>query len=131
MLTRKLLQSYGWPDGRLTELALQAAEALMRIGLKRDAVLVWLDGVCVEPTRYLGDPALAPLACECLRQRSRLSPGPKRTSHLSRSDRSKAGASAATTSMVRKLPMPSAAAVPRGSAPRSARVKMKRASSRS
>ena len=68
MLTRKLLQSYGWPNGHLTELALAAAEALMGIGLKRDAALVWLDGVRAEPPRYLDDPALAPLARECLRQ---------------------------------------------------------------
>lgn len=63
MLTHELLQSYyGWPDSRLSELALAAAEALVRSGLTRDAALVWLDQVYTQPERYLGDPVLAPLA---------------------------------------------------------------------
>ncbi len=68
MLTRKLLQSYGWPDDHLTELALKAAEALMSTGLERDAALVWVDGVCADSARHLTDPVLAPLARECLRR---------------------------------------------------------------
>jgi hypothetical protein len=68
MLTRELLQSYGWPDNELTALALDAAEALLRSGLTREAALVWLDQVYTQPARYLGDPSLAPLARACLRQ---------------------------------------------------------------
>jgi hypothetical protein len=68
MLTRELLQSYGWPNDETTELALAAAEALLATGLGRDAVLVWLDQVCAQPGRYLSDPVLAPLARASLRQ---------------------------------------------------------------
>jgi hypothetical protein len=68
MLTRELLQSYGWPDNELTEQAVDAAQALLRSGLAREAALVWLDQVYTRPARYLGDPVLAPLARACLRQ---------------------------------------------------------------
>jgi hypothetical protein len=71
MLTRELLQSYGWPDNEVTELALGAAAALVRSGLARDAALVWLDQVAAQPTRYLGDPVLAPLARASLRRQVR------------------------------------------------------------
>lgn len=71
MLTRELLQSYGWPDDELTELALDAAAALVRSGLARDAALVWLDQVAAQPGRYLGDPVLAPLARATLRRELR------------------------------------------------------------
>lgn len=66
-LTRELLQSYGWPDDEVTELALDAAAALVRSGLARDAALVWLDQVAARPARYLDDPVLAPLARASLR----------------------------------------------------------------
>lgn len=62
MLTRELLQDYGWSESHLAEPALAAAEALGRSGLTRDAVLVWLDQVYTDPQRYLADPVLAPLA---------------------------------------------------------------------
>src|SRR5262249_42687431 len=68
MLTRELLQSYGWPDNELTEQAVDAALALLRSGLAGEAALVWLDQVYERPARYLGDPVLAPLARACLRQ---------------------------------------------------------------
>lgn len=66
-MTRELLQSYGWPDNELTEQAVDAAEALLRSGLAREAALVWLDQVYARPARYLGDPVLAPLARAYLR----------------------------------------------------------------
>lgn len=67
MLTRELLQDYGWGESHLAEPALAAAEALVRSGLTRDAVLVWLDQVYTDPERYLADPVLAPLARARLR----------------------------------------------------------------
>jgi len=62
MLTRELLNVFDWTESHLAEPALAAAEALIRSGLTRDAVLVWLDQVYNEPQRYLSDPVLAPLA---------------------------------------------------------------------
>jgi hypothetical protein len=75
MLTRELLQSYGWPENELSALALRAAEALVRSGMAREAALVWLDQVSARPARYLGDPVLAPLARAILRRSLQALPG--------------------------------------------------------
>jgi hypothetical protein len=61
-LTSELLHSYGWPEGEVTTQALDAAQSLLGAGLGREAVLVWLDQVCAQPSAYLSDPTLGPLA---------------------------------------------------------------------
>jgi hypothetical protein len=62
MFDSTLMQSLGWTDERLITLAIEAAHHLSSFGLQREAVLVWLDQVAAHPARFLGDPALAPLA---------------------------------------------------------------------
>ena len=56
MISGKILKSHGWPEGKIIGLAKAAAESLQRTGLEQDAILVWLEGVRVEPGRYLSDP---------------------------------------------------------------------------
>ena len=68
MISGKILKSHGWPEGKIIGLAKAAAESLQRTGLEQDAILVWLEGVRVEPGRYLSDPMFAELARECLRR---------------------------------------------------------------
>jgi hypothetical protein len=68
MVTRELVQSCGWSDDETRELAQVAAEALLGAGLGRDAVLVWFDQTYTQPSRFLSDPVLAPLARASLRR---------------------------------------------------------------
>ncbi len=79
MLTRELVQSFDWPNDETTELAQAAAAALLDTGLQRDAVLVWLDQICAQPSRYLSDPVLAPLARASLRGGAAGFPGAERS----------------------------------------------------
>ncbi len=64
MLPCDVLLYYGWPEGRVLDLACDASERLSAAGLQRDAVLVWLEQVRDNPCRFLEDPALAELARE-------------------------------------------------------------------
>jgi hypothetical protein len=68
MLTGEQLRALGWSGKETIELAQDAAVALLRMGLERDAVLVWLDQVHTQPARFLHDPVLAPLAAAWLHQ---------------------------------------------------------------
>jgi hypothetical protein len=71
MLIGELLQSFGWPEEETIELAQAAAATLLGMGLERDAVLVWIDQIYSQPSRFLSDPALAPLAHARLRREPR------------------------------------------------------------
>jgi hypothetical protein len=62
MTPRERVQSCGWPDKETVELEQAAAVALLRTGLDRGAVLVWIDQVYAQPNRFNSDPVLAPLA---------------------------------------------------------------------
>jgi tRNA-splicing ligase RtcB len=68
MISGKILKTYGWPEGKIIGLAKSAAEDLAKTGLEQDAILVWLDGVREDPSKYLADPTFAALARECLRR---------------------------------------------------------------
>ena len=68
MLSGKILQAYGWPQGKIIGLAKAAAEKLAASGLDRDGVLARLDAVRTDPTACLDDPVLGDLAHECRRR---------------------------------------------------------------
>ncbi|HEU5441016.1 MAG TPA: hypothetical protein VFU88_17145, partial [Ktedonobacterales bacterium] len=68
MLSGKILQARGWPQGKVTGLAKAAGQALEDGGLEREATLDRLDAVRAKPGDYLADPLLADLARECIRR---------------------------------------------------------------
>jgi tRNA-splicing ligase RtcB (3'-phosphate/5'-hydroxy nucleic acid ligase) len=68
MLSGKILQAQGWPQGKVIGLAKSAAEKLAASGLDRDGVLARLDAVRADPTAFLDDPLLGDLARECRRR---------------------------------------------------------------
>jgi tRNA-splicing ligase RtcB len=68
MFTGKVLRRAGWPEGKIIGLAKAAAEQLSNDGLERDAILDRLNAVRSSPGDFLGDPALADLARECIRR---------------------------------------------------------------
>lgn len=66
MISGKVLQRSGWKQGRALGLAKAAAAALADAdaGLSRDAILARLAEVRQDPSSYLEDPILGPLAIE-------------------------------------------------------------------
>ncbi|HKS70772.1 MAG TPA: RtcB family protein [Ktedonobacterales bacterium] len=68
MLSGKILQARGWPQGKVIGLAKIAGQKLEDAGLEREAALDRLDAVRTKPGEYLTDPVLADLARECLRR---------------------------------------------------------------
>lgn len=68
MISGKILQARGWPQGKVIGLAKAAGQALEDGGLDREAALDRLDAVRAKPGDYLADPLLADLARECIRR---------------------------------------------------------------
>jgi tRNA-splicing ligase RtcB (3'-phosphate/5'-hydroxy nucleic acid ligase) len=68
MLSGKILQARGWPQGKVIGLAKAAAQALEDSGLEQEAILDRLDQVRTAPASYLEDPLMADLARECVRR---------------------------------------------------------------
>ena len=66
MLERNLVNSLGWPHGRLLNLASEAGTRLAATGMSGEAVLVWLDQVHDDPEKFVEDPALCALALALL-----------------------------------------------------------------
>ena len=66
MITGKVLQYHGWQQGKPLGLAKAAAAALADAdaGLDREAILARLDAVRQNPSSFLADPILGPLATE-------------------------------------------------------------------
>ena len=69
MITGKVLQARGWPQGKVIGLAKAAADSLMmREGLDEAVVLDRLDGVRAAPDRFVDDPTFGALAREAVRR---------------------------------------------------------------
>jgi tRNA-splicing ligase RtcB (3'-phosphate/5'-hydroxy nucleic acid ligase) len=66
MITGKILKRHGWTQGRSLGLAKDAAAALAATGPDLDSgtILARLDAVKADPSKYLEDPILGPLAAE-------------------------------------------------------------------
>ena len=62
IISGKILQLNGWPEGPIIRIAKDAADALWRAGLDRDQALERLTAVRVTPTAYLDDSDLGALA---------------------------------------------------------------------
>lgn len=62
IISGKILQMHGWPEGPIIRVAKDAADALWRAGLDRDTVLERLTAVRVNPTAFTNDPDVGPLA---------------------------------------------------------------------
>lgn len=68
MITGKILQQWGWPQGKVIGLAKAAATTLAEAGTAEDAILTQLDQVRVEPGKFLGVPRFADLAREVIKR---------------------------------------------------------------
>lgn len=68
MLSGKILQARGWPQGKIIGLAKSAAETLEATGFDREAVLDQLDAVRAAPETFADDTVLGALARECVRR---------------------------------------------------------------
>jgi tRNA-splicing ligase RtcB len=68
MLSGKILQTRGWPQGKVIGLAKAAADSMETTGLDQEAILARLDAVRTDPAAYLDDPSLGALARECQRR---------------------------------------------------------------
>lgn len=66
IITGKILKLHHWPDGKVIGIAKQAAQALAKTGIEREAVLIQLEAVRQNPGAFLSDPRLADLARECI-----------------------------------------------------------------
>ncbi len=62
IISGKILQLNGWPEGPIIRFAKEAAEALWRTGLDREQVLERLTAVRVNPTAFVDDGDLGGLA---------------------------------------------------------------------
>ncbi len=62
IISGKILQLNGWPEGPLIRIAKESAEMLWRAGLDREQVLERLTAVRVNPAAYVGDGDLGALA---------------------------------------------------------------------
>ncbi len=70
MITGKVLQGRGWPEGKVIGLAKSVAMRLEMEGLERDAILDRLDAVREQPGEYLADPLFGDLAREAMRRQA-------------------------------------------------------------
>jgi tRNA-splicing ligase RtcB len=68
MLSGKILQAHGWPQGKVIGLAKAAAERLAADGLEQEAILARLDAVRADPAPFLEDAVMCDLARECVRR---------------------------------------------------------------
>ncbi|HEY7834941.1 MAG TPA: RtcB family protein [Ktedonobacterales bacterium] len=74
MITGRVLQARGWPQGKVIGLAKAAADSLMmREGLDEDTILDRLDAVRAAPDQFVDDATFGALAREAVR---RLAPPP-------------------------------------------------------
>ena len=68
LITGKILKLRGWPEGKITRLAKEAAGQLAKHEPDEDTILTRLDQVRLQPNNYLIDPLFAELAREVLRR---------------------------------------------------------------
>ncbi|WIG61822.1 MAG: RNA-2',3'-PO4:RNA-5'-OH ligase [Ktedonobacterales bacterium] len=68
MLSGKILQASGWPQGKVIGLAKMAGQTLADAGLDQEAVLARLAAIREKPGDFLADPLMAELARECIRR---------------------------------------------------------------
>ncbi len=68
MLSGKILQAHGWPQGKVIGLAKAAADSMETKGHDQEAILARLDAVRADPAAYLDDAVLGKLAHECQRR---------------------------------------------------------------